>query len=70
MYLKEWAPEGYGLDWRTERFVPDKTRWRSDGGGERRGEKRREREREHLGSRLRRSRKYSRLDVQSYKWWR
>jgi len=69
MYLKEWAPEGYGLDWRTEKFVADKRGWK-DGDRDRRGEKRREREREHLGGRLRRSRKYSRLDVQSYKWWR
>jgi len=65
MYLKEWTPENYGLDWRAERFVPDRY-GRVDG----REGKKREREREHHGGRLRRSRKYSRLDVASYKWWR
>ncbi|TVY16660.1 hypothetical protein LARI1_G004591 [Lachnellula arida] len=68
MYLKEWAPESYGLDWRTERFVPDKYGYGRE--GKAREGKRRDREREYHGGRLRRSRKYERLDVASFKWWR
>lgn len=79
MYLKEWAPEGYGLDWRTERFVAGNERGGRrergyDSGKEReraeRRERKKERVRDEAGGRLRRSRKYSRMDIASFKWWR
>jgi len=74
MYLKEWTPDNYGLDWRTERFVAGGGSDRYGNGMDRYGNgregKRRDREREYHGGRLRRSRKYERLDVASCRWWR